>query len=167
MSEDTSAARSRHDEEVWRRGAARGPGELIEALQREASLREHPLHKFVRQDAANKLAKKRHNRPSTANGSDMPSNDPLFQPFEARPDECQAVYLSYDNIDRIARYYAESGYNATVIREKDNPTRLIVQHGEDSAVVALVDSVLVYGHPPTVMDPVDFRRLWRTAREER
>jgi hypothetical protein len=93
-------------------------------------------------------------------------NNQLFQPFEKRPDECSAVYISYDNIDRIARYYADSGYNATVIREKDNPTRLIVQRGEDSAVVALLDSVLVYGHPPTVMTLDEFTRDWRAAREE-
>jgi len=88
-------------------------------------------------------------------------NQPLFQEFERRPEGCSAVYVGYDNIDRIARYYADSDYDATVIREKDNPTRLIVQRGEDSAIVVLVGSVLVYGHPPTIVDAEEFRRDWR------
>jgi hypothetical protein len=94
-------------------------------------------------------------------------SETLFKPFEQRPAECQAVYVSHDNIDQLARYYAFGGYDAAVVRDQGQPPTLTIRrHDGGDETVVRTEQVLVYGNPPTVMEPDDFHRDWRTAREQ-
>lgn len=87
----------------------------------------------------------------------------LFESFEKRPDECQAVYVSDDNIDRIATYYAQSGYDATVHRDRGNASLTLCRDGVSMSVVP--EQCLIYGHPPTAVDVDEFLRVWRVSHE--
>lgn len=95
----------------------------------------------------------------------------LFATFERRPDSCQAVYVRNDNIDQLARYYAEMGYETRVYRgtRVDAPpdwpegTALTLAKEGEPMIVVRPGQALKYGHPPEVDDGERFLQTWRPS----
>jgi hypothetical protein len=87
----------------------------------------------------------------------------LWLTFEERPTTIQAVYVTVDNVDRLAAYYARGGYEVTTHRTTTDDDAVTVTLVRDNqATTFTTDQVLVYGNPPTVVaDPGPFRRAWR------
>jgi hypothetical protein len=92
----------------------------------------------------------------------MPSE--LFKEFEERPARCSAVFVSEENIDRIAAYYAQYGYQAITHRDGLHVELELQRDGQTITVTPGV--VLSSGHPPTITDYNEFRKVWRMANHE-
>jgi hypothetical protein len=88
----------------------------------------------------------------------------LFEPFEARPPACQACFVSATNIDRIANYYASSGYETDLVRHGHEAILTLLKEGE-APVVVIPGQVLIYGHPPRAEDAKKFGNEWRPERK--
>ena len=105
----------------------------------------------------------------------------LFTQYEERPPCCGAVPVWHDNVDRIAAYYSQSGYETDVKRDRVGVTLSIYREDTErepgcELVVELPYSqlngserarrkMLVYGHPPTLQDYDEFWRRWREVKE--
>ena len=83
----------------------------------------------------------------------------LWSAWEKQPPTCHAAGVSPENVDRIACYYAEMGYRATVEREKDHVVLTLVK-GEVMVTVP-TGTVLICDDPPSVVSIEQFRRAWR------
>jgi hypothetical protein len=91
--------------------------------------------------------------------------DDLFTVFERRPDQCSAVLVREENIDRLAQYYAFQGYVTEVVRDPETGASLTLAR-DGVRVRVSQGECLVYGNPPSVEVAGPFQREWRRAPKE-
>ena len=109
----------------------------------------------------------------------------LFTPYEERPPACEAVPVWFDTVDQIARYYSDAGYESSVTRRPagiilhlahemiDEPGKyphpgcdITVELDHELLNRGLAARVmLVYNHPPNLVDFDEFHRRYREVKE--
>lgn len=93
--------------------------------------------------------------------------DDLFIAHEERLPRCAAVRVDDENIDRVARYYRDWGYETVISRDKEG-MRLAISNSNRSepyTVTALYGDVLIQGDPPRVMSHAEFRHKWKPIKQ--
>lgn len=88
----------------------------------------------------------------------------LFQAYEPKPPPVYAVYVTYENVEELARELSEHLGIATRLERGGMEYRrvqLFIKDGEDEEVAVHPGQVLIVGKPYTVMSDSDFHRSHR------
>lgn len=102
----------------------------------------------------------------------MIDGDDLFQTFEERQPRCRATPVTIFNVDRLASFYNDHGYEASVIRParpSTEVTHLVLAKADAPSILARVGDILIAELPPRVVREKDreaFTAQWRRIKDD-